>query len=423
MHTAFTTANMLLPNSSIDYSKWSVIACDQYTSQPKYWQSVEDITKDSPSTLNLILPEVYLNSNDCEDRIAKIHSTMNEYLTNGVFTEHKDCFVYVERTQSDGKVRKGLIGAIDLEQYDYTKGSTSQVRATESTVIERIPPRLKVRTNAPIELTHIMILIDDANNTVIEPIGNDKASLKSIYSVDLMLGGGHIDGYLVDSSDMQNSIDVALNNLLKDNSNKYSTNINQTLLYAMGDGNHSLATAKAYYENLKKSNPNVDYSNHPSRYALVEIVNLHSEALQFEAIHRIVTNVDTNDLLTQMNQSLGTSSEGSNDMQRFCYVLNGIEYPLYISKPNSNLTVGSLQNFLDLYLKEHQDSSIDYIHGKDVVLTLSKQKDSIGFILPDMAKEELFDTVIKDGSLPRKTFSMGHAEDKRYYMECRTITE
>lgn len=420
MKTAFSSANILLPKSDINIDKWSVIACDQFTYNNQYWNDVNNIVGDEKSTINLILPEIYLNNDNCNQLIENINTNMKNYLENDTFNQYEDSFIYVERIQSDNKKRCGIIGKIDLEQYDYHKGSTSQIRATESTVIERIPPRLKVRKNASIELTHIMILIDDEKKSVIEPISEKKSSLKKIYSANLMKNSGHIDGYLINDDTLKSQIDNALFNLLNENSQKYNTPLDKTLLYAMGDGNHSLATAKEHFETLKRENPNVDFSNHPARYALVEIVNLHSDALKFEAIHRIVEDVNINDLLSKMNDTLKLSNNGNENMQKFSYVINGIQKDVYIQNPLSNLTVGSVQIFLDNYLKSH-NGNIDYIHGKDNIFDLSKKENSIGFILPDMLKNELFSTVIKDGSLPRKTFSMGHAEDKRFYIECRSI--
>jgi len=422
MNTAFKTANILLPKNNIDMNNWSVIACDQFTYEPQYWEDIKNITNGRKSTINLILPEVYLNDDNCNQMIENIHNNMKQYLDEDIFNEYNDCFIYIERIQSDGKKRCGLVGKIDLEQYDYNKGSTSQVRATEATVIERIPPRLKVRKNAPIESTHVMILIDDENKSVIEPISKIKNSLTKLYNTDLMKDSGYIEGYLIDNDTIKTQIDNALYNLLKKNSKKYNLSEDKVLLYAIGDGNHSLATAKESYEQLKRNNPNKDLSNHPARYALVEIVNLHSDALEFEAINRIVSNVDVYDLLSKMKDSLKTSENGSSDMQHFSYIINGVEKVLYIQNPLSNLTIGSVQMFLDEYLKSNK-GQIDYIHGKKAVVNLSKKDNSIGFILPDMLKSELFPTVIKDGSLPRKTFSMGHAEDKRFYIECRSITE
>lgn len=420
MSTAFKSTDILIPQN-IDMEKWAVVACDQYTGQPDYWKRVENNVGDADSTLKLILPEVYLEEPDSEDRINEIHNEMNRILTTDTLKEYKDALIYIERVQSDGKIRQGLIGAIDLEEYDYRKGSTSQVRATEATVVERIPPRIKVRQGAPLELPHIMILIDDELKTVIEPCSDIKNQNDAVYDFNLMENGGKICGYVLDDT-LKKSVFDALDKL-NDNklfNEKYNLDGYPTLLYAMGDGNHSLATAKEFYEQLKKNNPGMDLSDHPARYALVEIVNLHSSALEFEAIHRIVTNVNTNELMEEMTEKLGLTDEKSK--QCFKVILNGTEKTFYIHKPTSQLTVGSLQEFLDSYLKK-TNAKIDYIHGIDVVKSLAEQENSIGFILPDMKKSELFPTVIKDGALPRKTFSMGHAEDKRFYVECRKIKE
>ena len=417
--TAFKNADILIPNKNVNMEKWAVIACDQYTSEPEYWNKVCENVGDSPSSLNLILPEIYLENDDVSDRIENIHKSMDKYISDGIFTEYKNSMIYVERIQSNGILRKGIIGAIDLEEYDFSKGSTSQVRATEATVIERIPPRIKVRQGAPLELPHIMILIDDENDTVFSSI--DKNNLEKLYDTDLMMNGGKISGYLVDEN-TQELIDKALLALsdLDTFSEKYGLKDTPVLLYAMGDGNHSLATAKEFYEQLKKSNPDKDFSNHPARYALAEIVNLHSDALKFEAIHRIVTDVNVTELLTDLSEKLALNSESG--LQKITVVENGIHRDTYINKPLSNLAVGSLQSALDEILPD-SGGKVDYIHGTDVIDELSKKDNSVGFILPDMDKSELFPTVIKDGALPRKTFSMGHAEDKRFYIEARKITE
>lgn len=420
MSTAFKSADILIPQN-VDMEKWAVVACDQYTGQPDYWKRVEETVGEADSTLKLILPEVYLEEPDSAKRIEAIHEEMNRILETNTLKEYKDSVIYIERVQSDGKVRQGLIGMIDLEEYDYRKGSTSQIRATEATVVERIPPRIKVRQGAPMELPHIMILIDDEQKTVIEPCAEIKRKENPVYDFKLMENGGKICGYILDET-LKSSVFNALDTL-NDNelfNKKYNLNGYPTLLYAMGDGNHSLATAKEFYEQLKRENPDKDLSQHPARYALVEIVNLHSSALEFEAIHRIVTNVNTDELMAEMTEALELNSEKSE--QSFDVVLNGIQKTVYVHKPTSQLTVGSLQEFLDGYLKKTK-AKIDYIHGIDVVKSLAKQENSIGFILPDMKKSELFPTVIKDGALPRKTFSMGHAEDKRFYVECRKIKE
>lgn len=417
--TAFKNADILIPNETIDMSKWAVIACDQYTSEPEYWNETEKNVEGNPSTLSLILPEIYLESDDVAQRTENIHSIMDKYLSDGIFTEYRNAMVYVERVQSNGIVRKGLIGAIDLEEYDFNKGSTSQVRATEATVIERIPPRIKVRQGAGLELPHIMILIDDPDNTVIE--GVDKSIMTKLYDTELMQNGGSISGYLVPEAE-QERIDMALSALADPDTfnKKYDLTNSPVLLYAMGDGNHSLATAKEFYEQLKKANPNKDFSNHPARYALAEIVNLHSDALKFEAIYRLVYDVDCDKLITGLTETLALSDkEAEQWVEIMC---NGEDKKLYIHNTSSNLSVGSLQNYLDGYIKEN-GGKIDYIHGIDNVKSLAEKHNGIAFILPDMDKSQLFPTVIKDGALPRKTFSMGHADDKRFYIEARKISE
>ena len=423
MERAFYPADILLPKQEIDMSKWSVVACDQFTSEPEYWEQVEQMVGESPSTYRMILPEVYLEKEDVDERLSAIGISMEKYLKEDIFEEFKNAMIYVERTDSSGKMRAGIVGCIDLEQYDYHKGSTSLVRATEATVVERIPPRIKVRENAEIELPHIMILIDDKEKTVIEPCEGWKKDCRLVYDFDAMLGGGHLKGYLLEEKE-QERILSAIDSLAKAEQKKAQqvtedkNEKSSVLLFAMGDGNHSLATAKEFYERLKAEHPGEDLSHHPARYALAEIVNLHSPALEFEAIHRIVTEVDENDLMEKMTESLGLVEDG--DGQSFYVVKNGIREKAVITKPSSKLTVGSLQNFLDDYQKEN-NVKMDYIHGDKTLESLTMQENSIGFILPDMGKEELFPTVIYDGALPRKTFSMGHAEDKRYYMECRKI--
>lgn len=412
--TAFSTANILLPRlSDAEMTRWAVVACDQYTGEPDYWEETARIVGSSPSTLNLILPEIFLESPDCENKIKTINRTMDEYLSTDLFNLHKDCFILTKRTQDDGRLRAGLVGAIDLEMYDYNKGSKSQVRATEATVASRIPPRVKIRMDAALELPHIMILIDDPDNTVVEPLLGKK--LQRVYNFELMQNGGRLEGEIVSGEDAQ-SVLSALDRLADraDFNARYGLENEDVLLYAMGDGNHSLATAKECYERKKREgSPDAELA----RYALVEVVNLHSPALEFEAIHRVITDVDVENLMCKMTDELGLSDSGE---QRFRVVIAGKIHEYGITKPTSNLTVGSLQTFLDKYLAENL-GKIDYIHGEDVVKNLCKSTNSIGFLLDSMTKSELFPTVIKDGALPRKTFSMGHANDKRFYCEARVI--
>lgn len=421
MQTVFTSADILLPRADLDPTAWAVVACDQYTSEPAYWEAVDAQVGDKPSALRLILPELYLESNDVAARISAIHTQMEQYLSADLFTQYPDAMIYLERIQSDGSCRAGLVGKLDLEAYDYSKGSTSLVRATEATVLERIPPRKKVREGAALELPHIMILIDDPQGTVIEPLSAAKNGFTQVYNFDLMEGGGHLAGYLLPEKTQQ-QVSGALEALGAPDAfaSRYKLpGDTPVLLYAMGDGNHSLATAKAFYEQLKAEHPGEDFSNHPARYALVELVNLHSPALQFEAIHRIVTGVNPAKLMQDMTLALQLDSTGVG-VQRFTAVTGNTATEYAIQAPTSQLTVGSVQLFLDAWLKDN-GGKIDYIHGKDVVERLAAAPDAIGFLLPDMGKEELFPTVIADGALPRKTFSMGHAADKRFYMESRRI--
>ncbi len=418
--SAFKPADILLPKNT-DMSKWAVVACDQYTSEPQYWADAEKIVGTSKSTLDLILPEVYLENDDVDARIERIHEKMNEYMSEDTFTEYKDALIYIERTQADGKIRAGIVGAIDLEEYDYNKGSKSQVRATEATVVERIPPRIKVRRGAPVELPHIMILIDDEKRTIVEPLAEKKDSFEKVYDFDLMKNGGHITGWVVDKDTQAQLLGILDGFAAKEAFNeRYGYENEAPLTFAMGDGNHSLATAKAFYEEQKAQNAGKDMSAAKCRYALVEIVNLHSPALEFEAIHRICTGIDRTKLMAEMTEALGLSKEPS--QQKITVVTDGAHEDFYIHKASSKLTVGSLQNFLDGYMKAN-GGKIDYIHGSEVIDELSKSADALGVLLPDMAKSELFPTVICDGALPRKTFSMGHAWDKRYYTEARKITD
>lgn len=415
MKNILKKTNILLPNKNIDLEKWTVIACDQYTSDKNYWDSVEDFVSTSPSTLRLTLPEIYLEE-DTFKRINNINNTMLEYLNNNIFTEYKDTMFYIERTLSNNKIRKGIITAIDLEEYDFKEGSNSLIRATEKTIIERIPPRVKIRENASLELPHIMLLIDDQEKDIIENINT--SNLDKLYDFELMNNSGHIKGYKLDEEEI-NKINLKLDKYLdKETFNKkYNTNNKDVLLFAVGDGNHSLATAKTCYENLKQTMSKEEYLNHPSRYALVEIVNLHSNSLEFEPIHRVVFNVDINDILTKLNNyyEITETSEG----QAFKIITKDEEKILYIKNPKSNLSVGSIQIFLDEYLKD-KTSKIDYIHEEEAVKKLITEN-NIGFIFDTIDKNELFKTVILDGSLPRKTFSMGISNDKRFYLESRKI--
>ena len=414
----FKRANILLPKN-IDMTKWSVVACDQYTSEMDYWNEVEKIVGSSPSTLRITLPEIFLEDSDVNERINKINDTMKEYLDEDLFYELKDSMIYLERTQADGRVREGLMGMVDLEDYSYEKGSQTLIRATEKTVIERIPPRLKVRENALLELPHIMILIDDEKKKIIEDLKNEVTDSDVVYDFDLMENGGHIKGYKL-NNDSMTKVEEGLEALCDKEyfEKKYNVKDKGILLFAMGDGNHSLATAKANYENLKKTMTPDEYLNHPSRYALLELVNLHSEALEFEPIHRVIFDTDVNKLIEELYKYYDINEEGNG--QYFELVTKDIDKKLYISNPKSNIAVGSIQMFLDEYLKDNK-GKLDYIHGDETTKNMGMEENNVAILFEAMPKEELFRTVILDGALPRKTFSMGHSYDKRYYLEARKI--
>lgn len=412
----FKSADILIPQDA-DFTKWSVVACDQYTSEPSYWEDVRRIVGDSPSTLNIIYPEVYLGEENGEERIKNIHETMQRYLDDGLFLEILDSLIYVERTQSDGRTRRGIIGALDLEEYDYTKGSQSKIRATEGTIVERIPPRKRVRLGAPLELPHIIMLIDDREKNIIEPLADKKARFDKLYDFDLMKNSGHLTGYLVDD-EVKRDILAKIEKLGDEDEfrKKYGAEDKGVLMFAAGDGNHSLATAKSCWDEIKKDLTERERETHPARYALVEVMNIHDDALEFEPIQRVIFDTDPEKLLAAFKSYYKTGNKG----QRIDYAYAGNEGSIYVENPSSNLPVGTLQNFLDKYLAEN-GGRIDYIHGSDVVKKLAAEENTIGFMVDAMAKNELFETVIKDGALPRKTFSMGEAADKRFYLEVKRI--
>jgi hypothetical protein len=424
--------DVYLPEKGIDLTKWAVIACDQFTSQPEYWQDVEKLVGPAPSTFNLILPEVYLEKPGEAERVHKIQSNMRAYLEKNILRQHSG-LVYVERTVF-GKTRKGIVVCLDLERYDYNKGSTSLIRATEGTIVERLPPRMKIRQGAALELPHILVLIDDPTRTVIEPVGVAKNVLEKLYDFDLVLGSGHLSGYAV-SADLEGRVVESLRGLARPEvfATKYGVDKDRpVLLFAMGDGNHSLATAKAVWEKVKAQvGP-----DHPARYALVEIENVHDTGLEFEPIHRVLFGLKR-DLRKTMLAAFGNNisfhpvpgsvemvkwvDNAKNMKQAIGLIENGGFAVIEIDHPAANLPVGTLQAFLDPFLKDGGAERIDYVHGEDVVCKLGAQPGNAGFYVPGMDKSDLFKTVILDGALPRKTFSMGEAKEKRFYMEARKI--
>ena len=418
MKTYLHPAAICLPDfSQIDGIKWASVACDQYTSQTDYWKKAYDYIGDAPSTLNLMLPEAFLDKED--EMIPCINENMKRYIKD-VLSERENSMIYLERTQSDGRVRRGLIGAVDLEEYEYTKGSQTLIRATEGTVLERIPPRVAIRRGAIIEMPHIMILIDDPKATVIESVAANAENYEVAYDFDLMAGGGHVKGYFIDKTDFDD-INKALGALATDEAMKQKYNVDApALLFAMGDGNHSLASAKALYEEIKGEIGEDAAKLHPARYALCEIVNLHDEALDFEPIYRAVFGVDPESFIAELELYV-ESLDGKADGQSIDLIWGENEKSLSIKNPVAQLAVGTVQNFLDEYVKKNKGVIVDYIHGVDVTRELAKKENTVGILYDGMPKDMLFKTVICDGALPRKTFSMGHAADKRYYLECRKI--
>ncbi|MCI2106440.1 MAG: DUF1015 domain-containing protein [Intestinimonas sp.] len=416
----FYPADILLPQNC-DLTKWAVVACDQYTSQPEYWQRVEKTVGGAPSSLRLVLPEGCLEGPNVETDIMEINNTMSHYLREGRFRMLEDSLIYVERRLESGQIRRGLVGMVDLEQYEYEAGTHPLIRATEGTVMSRIPPRVAVRKNAPMELPHAMLLTDDPDRTVIEPLSEEKESMEPLYDFELMEHGGHLSGWRL-SEGQQADVAAALR-VLADSEvfhARYGIWNEPLMLFAVGDGNHSLATAKECYEWQKRLTPPEEWDTLPARYALAELVNLHDDSLEFEPIHRIVFGAEPAALLNALLTAFPGAHYGPGKGHVLRYIHADGTGDITIPNPTAHLPVGTLQSFLDDYLKGHS-GRIDYIHGADVVRQLAARPGNVGFLLPAMCKEELFPTVIHDGALPRKTFSMGEAQDKRFYLEGRKI--
>jgi len=386
MKKIFKSADILLPKAHVDLEKWSVVACDQHTSNLAFWSETEEIVDGKPSTLELILPEVYLEDANLFGRIKMIQTKMDEYVSGGLFDTIKDSIIFVERRQADGRFRYGVVGVVDLEEYDFKLGSKSLIRATEGTIEERIPPRLVLREKARLELPHIMLLVDDSKQEIIESLHPQLVPEQMVYSLELMQQGGHIAGYKL-SEEQKEHVENCIARIAE----------TSPIALAVGDGNHSLATAKVHWENLRKKLAPSELENHPARYALVEIVNLHSPALVFEPIHRVMMGINKVHVLTELEKS----GCDTND-------------------------VGALQVFIDDYIVKH-GGTVDYIHGADAARELGARPNNIEFLLPAMDKFDLF-PLIQDGPLPRKAFSMGDSihgkqEDKRYYLEAREIVK
>ena len=424
----FTAADILLPAAGVPLDSWACIAVDQFTSQPEYWQRAEHLADGKPSTLHIVLPEAYLGTPQEAERLESIRRTMEEY-RKSVLTRKVHGYVYVERTQMDGTVRQGLVGAVDLDAYDYAKGSKPAIRPSESTVVERIPPRLKVRRGATLETPHVMMLADDPGCTLIEPIGARKSELKKLYEGELMQGGGHIAGWAVEDPAMLAQIDAALAALGSQEAfdAKYpQARGAKPLTLAVGDGNHSLAAAKACWEELKATLTPEERESHPARWCLAEVCNVHSPAIEIEPIHRVLFNVDCAavllSLITWSDSNMAGCSFGGSKQQPFTLAGPHMSNVLSFEDPTAPLTVGTIDEFIEYYLEHHKEARVDYVHDEPAVRALCK-KGAVAFLMPPFAKSDLFKGVVMGGVLPRKTFSMGHAEEKRYYVECRKITE
>lgn len=399
MPKCFRAADFLLP-ADCEYQKWAVIACDQHTSEPEYWNQVKKLVGDAPSTLHTFFPEADLGILKSED-YDRYCTKMCQYLADGIFKEYPTSFIYVERTLECGAIRQGIIGMIDLEFYDYDPKPNTKVYATEATILQRVPPRVLLRNSASLEFSHTVMFCDDPDCSIIEPIGRKRSELELLYSFDLMLGGGHIEGYLIDDQDV-----LLLEAAISEYEKEYS--------YLVGDGNHSLVTAKLSYNALKEAHPEQDWSNHPARYAMVELENIHSPAMVFEPIYRISVCSDPNKLIADL------TALDSADGVPIRWFHNGCEGIVHLSVKNGMLPIEALQCFLDHWM-DINDGTIDYIHGAETVITLAQQPNVVGYLVPDLDKSTLFPYVLAGKVMPKKTFSIGHAAEKRYYLEGRKI--
>ena len=409
----FQAAELLIPREEL-LENWAVIACDQFTSQPDYWRTVRAQVKEQPSAYHIVYPEAELGG-DREARITSIKETMQSYLDGTIFRTFPDSFIYVARTLVDGSVRRGVVGVIDLEQYDYNSDAQSPVRATEQTVIERIPPRVRIRSGAALETSHVLLLMDDEEGAVLDGIERHQGELPTLYGFDLMQGGGHIEGRLVSGAAAE-ALRTAVAHYEAQTAARFTQMGKAPLLYAVGDGNHSLATAKTCWEALKAERPELAGTHHPARYAMVELQNIRDEAQKFEPIHRLLIDVPVDRLLEKIT-SICAPGGTAVDWQA-----GDRQGMVFLNTAGSALPVSVLQPFLDAFLKE-QGGTIDYIHGEETAAQLAGQRKAISFLMPNISKDDFFRGIVMKGVLPRKTFSMGHAQEKRYYLECRKITE
>ncbi len=408
---------VLLPDTKkTAFEKWSVIACDQFTSNRDYWEDVKKITEGKPSTLNMILPECYLKETNLDDKIKSINSNMADYIKNGILKKLPQGFILVERETPYTKSRQGLLIAVDLEKYDYSEKSDSLIRPTEKTVVDRLPPRIKIREKASLDLPHILFLIDDEEESVVEYLYSRKDSLEKIYDFTLMKNGGSLRGWLVNGKNEMEKLKAAFKNLSQKNKT----------LFAVGDGNHSLAAAKEVWNIIKKK-PGIP-EDHPARYALVEIININSSGLTFEPIHRVVFRTDSIRMLKAFEAETGCVIRGISRSEaktpaaaeKIVFASGGKYGEIILRNEDNLLAAEKLQSFLDKYLAETGDE-IDYIHGEEDLLALAEKEDNIGFLLPVINKKTFFRRITAKGVYPRKTFSIGESIEKRYYLESRII--
>ena len=393
---------ILLPKSGVDMTRFSVIACDQFTSQIEYWNDLKSMIGSQPSTFHMVFPEAYLHAVDNTAYIKSINQTIDAYLKDNILEDLGECFILVERSTPYTKRRLGLMLSVDLDDYTYEKGLRTPIRATEATILERIPPRLRIRENAPVELPHTLILFDDPTKSIIETLYEQRQNFPKVYDFELNQHGGHLKGYLIKDTD---SVIRKFYSLIKKDGD---------LLFVVGDGNHSLATAKAHWEKLKTSLPKDQLVNHPARYSLVEAINLYDEGLTFEAIHRVVFNAE-DDFIPGLRSLLKGKHEGMIYTRRTGRITQ-------MMPENAPLAYKIVQDYIDQYLQKHPQTTVDYIHGTDHLIEVAdKYKLSIAIEMPSLTKGDLFDYIAKDDVLPRKSFSMGHAQEKRYYLECKRI--
>lgn len=410
MKKIIKATDILLPKKNFDYSKWAVVACDQYTSEPEYWDDLTNYVGDAVSTLNIIFPEVYLDRN-ADKRIEKINKTMKEYLENEIFYKLENSFVLVERTTFDGKLRLGLVLACDLEEYDFSPDSKAAIKATEGTVIDRLPPRVKIRENALLELPHIMLLMDNRKCDILEDLAKKCVEKDKLYDFELNKNGGRIKGYRISDTD---EVISKIYGLADEKLQMETYGRLTDTLFTVGDGNHSLASAKICWDNLKKNLSEEEKENHPARFALVELINLHDENLVFEPINRVIFNITT----TEAEQMTKDFAAGDAMLEM---VLNDKIYTIKVpsSAPDA---IAMVQDYIDKLIRQNNNIKVDYVHGNSNTLAVAKKGKGMAVLMPTLKKEELFGYIIEKGVLPRKSFSMGEANDKRYYLEAKLIT-